>query len=77
MQSQCTDGFDANCAARRMCLFRLKLKYFNFGKKFARLPIAKANLTAAAALVALEETVIHTSSVKVSELCEPTGDVMY
>jgi len=31
---------------------------------------------AAAALVALEAEVIQTESVEVTELCEPTGDVM-
>jgi len=32
---------------------------------------------AASTLMALEEAVIPTSSVKVTELCEPTGDIMY
>jgi len=59
----------------------LELKYFNFGEEIARRRVAKANWRRAAPpsvnLTELEEEVIQTWSVKVTELSEATGDVMY
>jgi len=54
---KCIFAFNVNCAARKMCLFRLKLKYFTAScesQSESSCPPPLVNVTAA--LVELEET---------------------